>query len=68
MGFFLPRVLELHARALKLRQPVPVDPKVLSMRRSAGMVAAALPRLEIVTATTFFKAVLAVVAAVSACL
>jgi len=48
---------------------VPVDPKVLSsMRRSAGMVAAALPRLEIVTATTFFKAVLAVVAAVSACL
>ena len=35
MGFFLPRVLELHARALKLRQPVPVDPKVLSMRRSA---------------------------------
>ena len=49
-------------------RPVPVDPKVFSVRRSAGMVAGApgLPRYKLVEVTTFFKVVVAVVAALAA--
>ena len=44
-------------RRSSFARPVPVDPKDLSVRRSAGMVAAApaLPRLEYFIVTTFFK-------------
>ena len=51
-------------------RPVPVDPKVLSVRSSAGMVATApaLPRFKSIEVITFFKVVLAVVAALSATL
>ena len=70
-AYFLHRVLELHATVRSsFARPVPVDPKVLSVRRSAGMVAGApaLPRLKYFIATTFFRVVLAVVAALSATL
>jgi len=47
---------------------VPVDPKVLSVRRSAGMVAGApgLPRCKLIEVTAFFKVVVAVVATLAA--
>ena len=47
---------------------MPVDPKVFSVRRSAEMVAGApgLPRCKLVEVTVFFKAAVAVVAALAA--